>query len=117
MFDDIELTSMRSAFEGLMPDTCNVLTLTNTPDGHGGVTETWGTAGTAIRCRVDPMQGSESLAGGAVYPTQQMVLTMPYNTVVTSTGRIEHNSTVYEVKSIDSDKSWKITTRVVLEAI
>jgi head-tail adaptor len=117
MFDDVELTSMRSAFEGLMPDTANILTLTTTSDGQGGFTQTWGTAGTAVRCRIDSVRGREGQAGGAIYPFHQMVMTLPYNSVVSTEGRIEHNSTTYNVVAVDSDKSWKITTRVVLEAV
>jgi head-tail adaptor len=117
MFDDGELTSMRTAFEGLMPDTCNVLTVTNTSNGQGGFTQTWGTAGTAVRCRIDSIRGSEAVAGGAVYPLHQMVVTLPYNEVVSTEGRIEHSGILYNVVAVDSDKSWKITTRAVCEVV
>lgn len=117
MFDDCELTSMRSAFEGLMPDSCNVLTPTNVPDGIGGYSQTWGTAGTAIRCRIDSVRGYEAQSAGGVYPGHRMVVTMPYNAVVTTEGRIEHGGLTYNVIAVDADKSWKITTRVVVEVV
>ena len=61
------LATMRDIItSNLLPDTCNVVSITNTPDGEGGVTQTRGTIGTAIACRLDVLQGREQVTGGAV---------------------------------------------------
>ena len=110
-----ELTSMRADVATLMPDTCNIMSLSSVADGYGGQTETWGTATAGVACRVDPYRGSEALAGGAIQPFNTYVLTVPYTTTITTAQRVQHGSETYNNTSVDQDKSWPITTRVYLE--
>ena len=110
-----ELTAMRDAIEQLLPDTCNVCTITNTPDGEGGWTQTRGTSGTSIACRLDVVQGREQLAGGAIQPYISYVLSLPYDTTVNQTDIIEHNSISYAVKSVNLQQSWIAVRRLELE--
>lgn len=115
MLSNAELVSMRADIADLLPDTCSILSLTTTPDGQGGVTETWGTATASVSCRLDAYRGKEALAGGAIQPFNTYVLTVPYDTTITTANKIEHSSTTYNVTSVDADKSWPITMRVYLE--
>lgn len=113
-----ELASMRSTLSELMPDTCNILSGTATPDGIGGQSVAWGTTYSGVSCRLDQMKkGYETMSGGAVYPFGQYVLTIAYDGTINTQNRVEHGSVTYNVIGVDQDKSWPITTRVIVEAI
>lgn len=113
--DNAELSAMREALETLLPDTCNILSVTEASDGAGGVTQTWGTASASVACRVDYQSGMESIHGGAVQPYSRHILTVPYDTTVTEQNKVEHGGNTYHVTSVDQDKSWPVVLRVVLE--
>ncbi len=110
-----ELATMRDTIELLMPDTCNVCTITNVPDGEGGSTQTRGTSGTAIPCRLDVVQGREQVTGGAIQPYISYMLSLPYDTTVAEENIIEHSGVDYFVKSINLSQSWIAVRRVELE--
>lgn len=110
-----ELSIMRDTIELLMPDTCNIVGITNVPDGEGGSTQTRGTSGTSIPCRLDVIQGREQITGGAIQPYISYMMSLPYDTTVAEENIIEHNGTDYHVKSVNLDQSWKAVVRVELE--
>ena len=112
-----ELTQMRADIATLMPDTCNILSLTTTSDGQGGYTETWGTATANVSCRLDKRSGREAVSAGAVRTFGTWVLTLPHNTTITAAYRVEHGSVTYSVVHVDSDKSWIASVRAELEQI
>jgi hypothetical protein len=62
-------------------------------------------------------KGYETMSGGAVYPFGQYVLTIAYDGTINTQNRVEHGSVTYNVIGVDQDKSWPITTRVIVEAI
>jgi len=114
-----ELTDIRTAIADLLPDTCTLLSVTNTRDAVGGVVETYGTAGTSP-CRVDPivqMKPYEALGAGAVAPFHRYMLTLPYNSTVTTEMRVSVNGETFNVISADDPKSWEGSRRVILEQI
>ena len=118
--DTAMLAAMRSAISTLLPDTCNIVALTNTPDGEGGVTQTRGTTGTAIACRLDTVQSiysGERVTGGAIQPYLTYMMSLPYDTVVSDANIIVHSGTDYAVKTVNRGQSWKAVVRVQLERI
>lgn len=112
-----ELEYMREDVESLLPDTCAVLSATVTNDGAGGFTEAWGTVTASVACRIDAISGKEQLAGGAIDPFHRYVLTVPYDTTLTTSYRIEHGDETYSIISVDSDKSWATCRRAIVEQI
>jgi hypothetical protein len=112
-----ELEAMQLAINGLLPDVCNILSLTKTPNGRGGVTESWGTASENVSCRLDFISGSESTVAMSNQPFTRWIMTLPYSTGVVPTNRIVHNSLTYNVIAINADTSWIASKRVLLEAI
>src|SRR5688572_11073600 len=117
--DTAMLAQMRSTISGeMLPDTCNIVTITNAPDGEGGVTETRGTIGTAIACRLDVKRGREEVTGGAIQPYIKTMLSLPYDTTITEAHRVEHGGLTYAVIApSNSDQSWIAVKRVELERI
>ena len=115
--DTAMLAAMRVAISTLLPDTCNICTITNAPDGEGGVTTTRGTSGTSISCRLDVIQGREQVTGGAVQPYTSYMMSLPYDTTVNPSNIIEHNGINYAVKPSNVNQSWIAVKRVELEKL
>ena len=119
--DTAMLAAMRSAIADLLPDTCNILSVTRTPDGQGGVTESWGTAYGTVSCRVDMpqnlMAGRENLVGGALQPFTSYILSLPYDTTITTNNRVEHSGATYAVISVNTEQSWMAVKRVTMEIL
>ena len=112
LLTDAEITQMRTDLEGLaLPNTCNILTVTRTPDGQGGFTEAWGTAYEDIACRVDYRQGMEPLAGQAVRPYSFWQFTFPRATVLTAADRVEVGTVTYSISAVDAGNSWDACLR------
>ena len=119
VIDTAMLTAMRDAIEQMMPDTCNILTVTRTPDGMGGYSETWGTASSGVACRLDLItnQVYEIVKGAALQPYPRYNLSVPYDTTLTVNDRIEHNSVTYAIVKINTSQSWKAVARAILELV
>jgi SPP1 family predicted phage head-tail adaptor len=117
MLTDGELSFMRKSVEQLLPDTCNILSLTNTPDGQGGQTQTWGTASANVTCRLDVTESREMNAAGAIQTFTTYKLSMPYDTTIAAANRVEVNGETYTVIGVNNGQSWKAVTRVTLELV
>ena len=118
MISTSELTEIREAALDLLPDTCQILSSTYTPDGQGGGTITWGTAVADVKCRLDSMQtNKEAFAGEAITPTYNYMLDLPYSTTIDTTQRVSVNSETFAVVSVDVGKSWAITKLAYMEIV
>ena len=116
MLSSLDLAYLRDTVELLLPDTCYILTASGTADGSGGITESWGTASTTTACRLDTVTGNYKDMAGAVQTYNKLMLSMPYDTVITEANRVYYNSTIYQVTSIN-DGSWLATKRAEVEKI
>jgi len=118
-----ELSAIRTDINGLLPDTGYILAGTQTNDGMGGGTIAWGTvAGGTVSCRLDPKStygaaGNEQVTSGALQPFHSFVLTLPYDTTITTKNKFVVNGQTYNITSVDTDKSWKASVRAYLERI
>jgi len=110
-----ELVAMRHDIEELLPDTCNLLTLTTVADGQGGVTQSWGTAYSAVKCRLDYVRGLETNRAGALNPFTGWVLTVPQSQTITAAYRVEHSSNTYTVQTVSEGGSWLACKRAWLQ--
>jgi hypothetical protein len=110
------LRAMREAIAELLPDTCYILTPTDTPDGMGGVTTSYGTSA-AIACRLDDKASPMQVTGGAIQIYAGMMFSLPYDTVIYTTDNILHNGIQYAVTGINDDISWQAVKRVAVEAV
>jgi SPP1 family predicted phage head-tail adaptor len=117
MIDTAMLAAMREAIEQLLPDTCNILTATETADGQGGISASWGTTYGTVSCRLDMNTGREQVIGGGLQPFTKYMLSLPYNTTITTADRVEVNSTTYTVTSVNLNQSWMAVKRVELEKL
>ena len=88
MLSNSELAYMREAIDDLLPDTCNILSVTETNNGMGGVVQTWGTATAGVICRVDVtnLRSGEQVTGGSLKPFQQTILSRIIQLLLHPTG-------------------------------
>ena len=112
-----ELAQMRADIEDLMPDTCDILSVAYTSDGEGGMAETWGTALANVACRIDYRSGSEKVTGGAIQSYSKAVLSVPYNTALTTKHRVKLDDYVWAVLSLNDGQSWQAVKRAELERV
>lgn len=108
-----ELAQLRIDILDTLPDTCDIMSVSRVPDGHGGFSETWTTAST-VACRMDHKTGAEVLAGGAVQTYQGNMLTLPYNATITTAYRVSYGGGLYNVISVSEGSSVAVK-RVVVE--
>ncbi len=109
---DAELARIRADLEvAVLPDTANILSVTRTPDGQGGFTESWGTATTNVPCRADYRQGMEPSAGGALRPFSFWQFTFPQGTGLTAENRIQIGTATYSISGVDAGNSWDVCLR------
>ena len=114
--DTAMLTAMRAAIAELLPDTCAIISITNTPDGYGGQTETRGTV-SSVAFRLDVSSGKEAVSGGGLVPFQSLMGSLPYDTTITEANQILHNGIYYAVTMVNNNQSWNAVKRVHLERI
>jgi hypothetical protein len=115
-----ELNAMREAIDDLMPDTADVLQVTQVSDGAGGLTDTWGTAsgGVAVPCRLDfPSPGKESQSNASYVPFKVGVVSMPYGQLVTTANRLLISGETYDVKGVNNNQSWIGVKRLAVERV
>lgn len=115
MLSAAELTQMRADLVTLLPDTCNILSVSLAPDGQGGMTETWGTAYASVSCRLDPIRGSENVTAANLQDFHAYQLTVPYDTTLTEQNRVVHGGVTYNIVTVGADKSWPISRRARVE--
>jgi hypothetical protein len=117
MLSNDELTDMRNTIQDfLLPDTCNLLSLSSSSDGAGGFTDTWGTATANLACRLDTQNGRYTDLDGGVQTYKKLVLSIPYNATITEANRIEYGSNIYQVISVN-EGSWLAVKRAEVEKI
>ena len=114
--DTAMLAAMRAAISELLPDTCQIITLTNSPDSEGGGTQSRATA-SAISCRLDVTQAREQVTGGAIQPYIAYKLSVPYDASITAGNEILHSGINYAVTGVNLGQSWKAVVRVDLERL
>ena len=116
MLSSNDLSFMRDCIENLLPDTCYILTASGTADGSGGVTESWGTATSTTKCRLDTVNGKFTDMAGAVQTYNKLMLSLPYDAVITEANRVYYNSTIYQVTSVN-DGSYLVTKRAEVQKV
>ena len=117
MLSGNDLAYMRNSIEELLPDTCNILGLTQTSDGAGGYSETWGTVTANVPCRVDYRSGREQVASSQLTSYQSVTISLPYDVTVTPLNRVQVGLNVFSIQAVNAGQSWKAVTRVTAEII
>ena len=69
-----------------LTETGTVLSVTNTADTGGGVSQVWA-AGTAVPCRIDPLSGGEEITANRISDESTHLVTVPAGTQVTANSR------------------------------
>jgi head-tail adaptor len=103
--DASELAGLRADIQDTLPEICNILSVSRTADGYGGMTETWGTASASVACRMDHKVGKIATVGGAAETYQGNMLTLPYDASITTSNRVQYGGNLYNVDSVSEGSS------------
>jgi hypothetical protein len=98
-----------------LSDTCVVQSRSGSSDSGGGITDTWGTAGT-FACRIDPAGGRAggNLVGGAINERTTHVVTAPSGSTVTAGERVVVSGGTFEVTAThERTREWASSFEVV----
>lgn len=113
-----ELAQIREDIVGLLPDTCDILTVTRTSDGAGGWSETTSAAYSGVACRLDfPNPGREVMANASLTPFKTGIVSLPYNTVVTTANKLLIDSVTYNITGVNTKQSWIGVIRCSVERV
>lgn len=82
-------TQLRGLAFLALSDTGYVIGGSVTDDGGGGGTSTWGTLGSSVPCRVDPMGGGEGVVANQLDDRSTHLITVPPNASVDHTDRFQ----------------------------
>ena len=108
-----ELHLMRETTGLVLPGTAVIKTMARVSDGMGGSTTTWTATGT-VDARMDYLArtgDTEDVEGARVAEVMDYVCTVPYNTAVPATARIEYDGTEYEVQTAPVADPWRLCQR------
>jgi SPP1 family predicted phage head-tail adaptor len=107
----LELSQLRADANDYLPDTCTLQTLTRTPDGYGGWTETWANTHTGVACRVAgvPLNHPEGIDAAQVSSLTRWLLAVPYNQALNAEMRCVHDGATYEIEAVEGEHSHRIT--------
>ncbi len=101
--------------------TAVIYTVAQTSDGQGGFTEGFTASGTVAArvaaASVDQFGGQELQVGGRYSEIGSRVMTVPYNTTVSTTNRVVFNSTTYEVVEVYDRTPETLAVRVRLRTV
>ena len=116
-----ELASIRSAISDLLPETCTIQKVTYTKNEIGEPERSYSTRAADVPCRLDPGRSARLSGNEQISPMMNYflvegtyILTLPYDTTIEETDRVIKDGDTYEVRYVDSGKSWAGSRRVVV---
>jgi hypothetical protein len=120
-----ELTDIRSDVDGLLPDTCTIQQMSTTVNSVGEAEKSYTPRASNVPCRLDPdIIGGWEVLGGFMDITKytgKWRITLKYNQyinindrVIITTGGTDY---IFEVDHVDIQKSWRASTRAILERV
>lgn len=100
----------------LMPDTCEIQSVTLTPDGYGDNTEVWATDET-VACQVSDLSAREAQIADKLSEVVDYQITLPATTDVTAQNRIRHTRnavvTVFSIVGVRDRPSIELARTVL----
>ena len=111
----LDMAQMRAdALDTLADDTCTILRSTVSVNAIGEQVLTWGTAGTAVPCRLRPSGRAPDTrpVGGQEETIAPWAVTLPHGTAVNPGDRLVIDTVTYEVTQSWDEETWKTASRV-----
>lgn len=113
MIDADSLERMRATIIASLPDSCQVQSVTFTPDGAGGGSESWSDVAT-VACRLSPTGRSpqERMIADKLQSLTSFTVTLPALTAVSAANRLVIGGRTFRVEGVLA-RSDEIARRVV----
>lgn len=114
MLSAAELTAMRVVEESAQSSTAIIKRRGLTPDGMGGNNEAWSAVGT-VTCdvwQINKRGDREAVTGAQAASKGDWYITVPSDTTIYATDRIDVDSRTFEVTWVPNTQSWSTALRV-----
>lgn len=103
----------------MLPDACEIQTVTLAPDSAGGSTETWATA-TSVFCQVSDLTARSAEVASKLAEVVDKEVSLPAETTVAATQRIKHTKgavvAYYKVVGVN-ERSIELLRSVFVQAV
>lgn len=116
LLSSAELVQMRETADQALPGTAVFMQPQRVSDGQGGETWAYVAAGT-VAARLASSGGEELELAGRLGVLRPYTLTVPADTALDETYRVQFGTTVVEIKSVMTMDPWEISRRCVVEEI
>ena len=117
LLQGMDLDYMRAETVRAMPDTVDIQRQSRELDGQGGFVISWAEVYQNIPARLASRGGSETTESGRLDTQLDYTLTVAYDQPIESDDRVVHSSGAYEVQSVDTGKSWTLSSRCQMRRI
>lgn len=99
-----------------MRESGEILSSTETPDGSGGTTTTWGTTTSNVPVRVSPVSRgmTEQIQAMGYSPMEVLILELPLGTVISEANRFSIGARLFEVIGVLGDYTYDAVLQVVV---
>lgn len=119
-----ELSAIRDDIEDLLPDTCTINRVSYATDSYGEADRTYSERASGVACRLDSVEsitltGFEKISQMKNFHIGEGMwfLTIPHDQIIEITDQVvvDGHSQTFEVKHVDTEKSWEGCIRAVME--
>lgn len=119
LLQDSDYAYIRAEHEKAMPDTVNILKLSQTADGTGGQTEKYVTAYENVIARIGEMTGRDRQAAERLSIQADAILTLPQDQEIDERNRVQvlKDARIFEVAFVGNGRSYDTARRVFLRRI
>lgn len=119
-FTTNELAEIRTIANQALPDIAIVHRQSLTDDLSGGKLAIW-TPAESVACRLSAVNVStrarDAVIGGRIDPAEGWIVSLPVETSINESDRLEINSTLYEVISAKDRRSYDVNLRLICKRV
>ena len=117
MLGSADLAAMRDVQRQVLPQTCDILRPSGSVNAVGEEVITWGTAGSAVPCRLARARARLAAVGEQVTLEAGWVATLAHDADVRAGDRMVVDGQTYEVIAVWQAHAWRTATRVDLKRL
>ena len=119
MLTSADIAGMRTVIQTTLQGTAYIMRATEVSDDMGGVTQTFGTAGT-VSCHLSPravVEAGEDDTASRIVTEGLKTLTCPSTADLRTTDRVRVSGTDYEVLSVSTPRTWALSLRASVKLV
>lgn len=116
-----DLTGIQTTVVSLFPSSCSILRDTQTSDGQGGFTDSWGTIAAGVSCELRAYSsrrgGMEEIMADRPVAMQTWMLYLPAYQDITEKDRVVFGARTFEVASVSAPEDYEAVRLAFLREV